>query len=54
MARLNQTELARITGVSREIISHWEAGVLEISPEYVRQLCELFRCSKEYLLKEAP
>lgn len=49
-----QEQLAEILGVSRQAVSKWESGVTYPETEKLLRIGELFDCSMDELLKDAP
>ena len=49
---LTQEKLAEKLGVSRQSVSNWEAGEGYPEIEKLLQLCELFHCKLDVLLRE--
>ena len=47
-----QEQLADILGVSRQSISKWESDIAYPETDKLIELCKLFDCSMDYLLKE--
>ena len=50
-AKLNQTELAKAVGVSREAVSQWESGTSKgLKPENLLSCSKALACSIEWLI----
>ena len=47
---MKQSELGEMLNVSRTAISNYEAEIREIDAPTIRQLCEIFGCTSDYLL----
>ena len=47
---INQSELARATGISNQAISNWVNGVSEPLISSAWRLAEYFNCSVDYLI----
>lgn len=54
LKNLTQEQLAELLGVSRQAISKWESDLAFPETEKLLRLCELFDCSLDYLLRDAP
>ena len=52
MTNMTQEELAEKMGVSRQTISKWELGSILPEVEKLVDLCEMFNCSVDQLLKD--
>jgi len=50
MAGLNQTELAKIIGISQSTLSYWERGDFEPDNESLIKLADYFGVTIDYLL----
>jgi len=50
---LNQSSLARSTGIPRRSIVNWFHGTLNPSLEYLVALATVFNCSVDYLIGRA-
>lgn len=48
---MTQEQLADLMGVSRQAVSKWESDIAFPETEKLIQLCKLFDCSADYLLK---
>lgn len=47
---MNQSELGKLVGVSKQAISGWERGRRTPSADDLVKLCEVLNCSADYLL----
>lgn len=47
---MKQTDLAEALSVTRQAISKWETGVIDLNTDMIARMCELFSCSADYLL----
>ena len=54
LKNLTQEQLAELLGVSRQAISKWESDSAFPETEKLLRLCELFDCTLDYLLRDAP
>lgn len=54
LKNLTQEQLAELLGVSRQSISKWESDLAFPETEKLLRLCDLFDCSLDYLLRDAP
>ena len=52
MANMTQEELAEKMNVSRQTVSKWELGSILPEVEKLVELCEMFNCSVDQLLKD--
>ena len=48
--KLKQQELADIVRVSRQAVSKWELGQIDLNTENIQRLCEIFHVTADYLL----
>lgn len=48
-----QKQIAQKLGVTQNNYSYMENGKIKIADNYIKILCELYHCSKEYLLGES-
>lgn len=48
---MTQEQLAELMGVSRQTVSKWEAGISYAEMDKVLQLCDLFSCNMDTLLR---
>ena len=46
----SKVEAARILGISRDTYNAWITGEYPIPANFVARLCNLYRCSADYLL----
>ena len=49
-AGMKQTDLAVALAVTRQAISKWETGIIDLNTDVIARMCELFSCSADYLL----
>lgn len=49
-----QEQLADILGVSRQSVSKWESDLAYPETDKLVKICEMFNCSSDYLLLDAP
>ena len=49
-ACMKQTDLADALAVTRQAVSKWETGVIDLNTDMIARMCELFSCSADYLL----
>ena len=49
-AGMKQTDLAEKLSVGRTAISQYETESRQLDPASIRQLCQIFNCSSDYLL----
>ncbi|MGN1168337.1 MAG: helix-turn-helix domain-containing protein [Lachnospiraceae bacterium] len=48
---LNQVELAKKLGVSKQSVSNWENDNIMPSIDVLKKICSFFSCSADYLLE---
>lgn len=53
-AGLSQKQAAAYLDVSVQAVSYWETGSRSPSIEKILQMCDLYRCSADYLLGRKP
>ena len=49
-ANMKQTDLAEALSVTRQAISKWETGVIDLNTDIIARMCDLFSCSADFLL----
>lgn len=47
---MKQTDLAEALSVTRQAISKWETGVIDLNTDMIARMCDLFSCSADFLL----
>ena len=51
---INQTELARKAGVSRQAVSQWENGsIRDVKSQHIAKLAKVLRCDARWLMGES-
>lgn len=51
---LSQSELAEKLDVKQSSVSRWETGDTKPAKKYIRKMCELFDCTIDELMGDAP
>ena len=51
-SNMTQEQLADLLSVSRQSVSRWESNIAFPETDKLIQLCNIFKCSSDYLLKD--
>ncbi|MBQ7994970.1 MAG: helix-turn-helix transcriptional regulator [Bacilli bacterium] len=51
---VSQSKLAYDLGVTRQTLSNYECGTAPVPSDIVISLCDIFRCSSDWLLRYEP
>ena len=47
---MKQTDLAVVLSVTRQAVSKWETGTIDLNTDVIARMCELFNVTADYLL----